>query len=352
MIIENAVNTNDAEQYLDSYLQRRKEQFTYFCMVDPLLSVTSEVKMLLRIQEAICYLAIQASVSSIYNNRNNSEFKSISSKIYMLDENLSHCASWNTLKKIYRKMRWTRDNKINLSNQDYLDFMCLGTLLYVFCSDKKNMKNLLAKKEIWARLLSSGAANIGFSKLVCKNQNPLETAQRYIEEPLSNAELRKNLRINLLEAIFYSLPLQNLLKLLFISGEGKGLKMDPISLSRMTISCSEIDLHSEFWKTFSNYLGDLIEYNLFAPLFAFVPAGDPNKPISSSDDYDGPQFHENLYTFCSSHDIQSIFKDLQPLIATENDSTELSIPMDFESLKITRRGENDLDSEIKKQCCN
>lgn len=352
MITDFAVNANNAEQYLDNYLQRRKEQFTNFCMVDPLLSVTSDVTMLLRIQEAICYLAIQASVSSIYNNLNNNEFKAISSKIHMLDDNLSHCSSWITLKKLYRKMRWTRDNKINLSNQDYLDFLCLGTLLYVFCSDKKSMKMLLAKKEIWARLLSSGAANVGFSKLLCKNENPLDTAKRYIDDPLSNAQLRKNLRIHLLEAIFPSLPLQNLLKLLFISGEGKNLKIDPISLSRMVISCQEIDLNSDFWTMFCNYLGDIIEYNLFAPLFAFVPAGDPNKPIDTEDEYTGPQFHENFYNYCSAHDINSIFKKLQPLIASENETTELSIPMNFEYLRITRRADNDLDSEIKKQCCN
>lgn len=335
-------------------MQQRKEQFVNYCMFESFFALTGEPLPLLRIQEALCFFAIKAAVSSIYNNQNNNEFKEVGSKIHTLDENLSHSNSWSKMKKMYRKMRWTRDDAISLRNQDYLDFLCIGTILFVLMSDKKILKIVLAKKEYWSRLVTSGAADLGFNKLVCTNEDRSETAKRYAETPLSNAQNRKNIRRHLLESMLLTSPMQNLIQLLYFNyatPEEKQTLYTNSHFSMRPVTFEDLELDSFFWNLFENHLGDAVEFNLFAPLFAFIPASDPNN-LSTPENYNGPQFHSNLYDYCSIFEIEPIMKSLLALINNPFRGA-FALPIDFAQLEVMRRHDPNGESfENKKQCCN
>lgn len=310
-----------------------------------------------KVLEVAAYLAINAAVNSIYNNNHNQEFKTVKSKIYLLDENLSKSRTWELMKKIHRTWRINRENRIIVKESLYFAFLGIGVTLYSLFSEPRLMNKLLAKKEIWARMLESGAATLSPAYFQPSNCyiSPVD-----LEEQQDNSQLRQNLRIGLfndLGSMFDAPFFFAYWKLLSLASLSSPISpRDFFSQSHcvpLRPDSSE-EMHAAFCILF-NTLGDLIEFNLSAPLNGFLPGG----LMAKSYDH---KYQQNLFDFNNLNEMAKLFPTLladaekfQTQIDEVNLDVWLGVPQDYRNsvfpyAPFAHERDDNVAEESKKVC--
>lgn len=325
------------------------------------------------VRDAMCAYTISKAFESRLSH-DNREFKESGSFLYVLDDLSSNKTevfkfAVKAMERVHTIANKPPKHKVSLSlYKSYIhrqSCISLGSLLLPLMSDPILARKVCATKEIWARLVASGALDMTlYNKMRCRNRNAsaLLTAvqEACVDTPIDNSQFINNTITSCLNLIFQSKMGFSLLAIV-LQDICRGTDCTPIRLIDVVKLRGDFDSVKFFagewlteidvvlpdgtgcglklvlsvWeKRFRNAMMMLLRYNVYAPLLSFLPADMDG--VCSTLPY---QFNECLF------DLKNYVDEIELICeCSELDEVKQSLNSGTFQLTIINDHENPLNS--------